>query len=237
MPVLGIDSTTGAASVALVEADRVIAEIWRNTTHRHAGQLMPMVAQLLADTATSIKELDGLAVAIGPGSFTGIRVGLATVKGLVQVIRKPLVGIVTLDSLAYNLAGVPGIICPVIEARKNELYSALYRWQVNKMVRLTNYLAVAPEALLTLLEKFDDPVTFLGDGTVSYREILLRDLRNRGRLAGPAHNLPRAAQIALLGWKRLLAGQVDDPLQLKPLYLKPSAAEQNLVGECFEVRN
>jgi tRNA threonylcarbamoyladenosine biosynthesis protein TsaB len=237
VPVLGVDSTTAVASVALVDADRVIAEIWRNTTSRHARQLMPMIAQLLGDAEICLNELDGLSVAIGPGSFTGIRVGLATVKGLIHVIRKPLVGIVTLDSLVCNLAGVPGIICPVIEARKNELYTAMYRWQSNEMQRFTGYLVVSPESLSALLKDCDDPVTFLGDGVNTYGEILLRDLGARGQVASTADNLPRAAQIGLLGWKRILSGQVDDVMQLKPFYLKPSAAEQNLAGEKFEVRD
>lgn len=224
MRVLGIDSSTRVAGVALVDEKSVIAELFLNTQQDHSRRLLPLLDLLLARAELTLANLDGLVVTIGPGSFTGLRIGLATAKGLAHVTGKPLVGVPTLDALAGNAWAWPGLICPVISARRQEVYSAVYRWQEEELCRLTSYQAMTPAALLSLLISFSEPVIFLGDAAALYRTTW-QSLGSRAHFAEPANNLPRASQVAWLGLSRLQAGQVEDPSRITPLYLRPPAAE------------
>ncbi len=220
MLVLGVDSTTQVAGVSIVDDRQLVAESFFNTRKNHSQRLLPMIVDLIAGAGLELADLDGLAVAIGPGSFTGLRIGLATVKGLAHAAQKPLVGIPTLDGLAWNAWEVPGLVCPVLDARRQEVYTALYRWQEGKLCRLTPYQAVEPASLVESLQSYTAPVYFLGDAVASYREIWQR-MGNRARYLPRVSNWPRASQIARLGWKRLQCGEGDDLIRLKPFYLHP----------------
>ncbi len=235
MRVLGLDSATNVASVAVMGEQHLVAEAWLNTRKTHSQRLMPMLAQLLQEADLTLADLSGLAVAIGPGSFTGLRIGLATVKGLALVTGLPVVGIPTLDALALNAAGFPGIVCPILNARKQEVYGAVYAWREGEMERLTEYLAVSPEALAEILDAYCQPVTLLGDGVPIYRQVFHQRLGNRLVLLPLPQLLGRAAQVAYLGLRALQAGRRDDLHSLKPFYIRPSEAEvrmaQRLAGE------
>ncbi|MDN5347102.1 MAG: tRNA threonylcarbamoyladenosine biosynthesis protein TsaB [Clostridia bacterium] len=228
MRVLGLDSATRVAGVALVDENNLIAELFFNTPQDHSRRLLPLLDELLSRAGLTFDDLDGLAVSIGPGSFTGLRIGLATAKGLAQVTGKPLVGIPSLDALASNVWGWPGLICPVINARRQEVYAAVYCWQEGKLCRLTSYQAIAPAALVGQLASFSGPVSFLGDAVGLYRDVW-QQLGSRAHFVELSNNLPRAAQVACLGLKQLRAGRTDDPSRIKLLYLRPSAAEANLL--------
>ncbi|MDN5326154.1 MAG: tRNA threonylcarbamoyladenosine biosynthesis protein TsaB [Moorella sp. (in: firmicutes)] len=225
MLVLGVDSATRVAAAAIGDDKQLVAELFFNTRKNHSQRLLPMIAALLAETGVELADLDGLAVSLGPGSFTGLRIGLATVKGLAQAAGKPLVGIPTLDALAWNAWGVPGLICPVIQARRLEVYTALFRWQEGELCRLTPYQAVDPASLVSLLESYTAPVYFLGDGVAPYREVW-QQLGARAHFLPPPNNLSRAAAVAILGEERLRIGRPDDLSRLKPLYLRPAPAER-----------
>ncbi|WP_227764694.1 tRNA (adenosine(37)-N6)-threonylcarbamoyltransferase complex dimerization subunit type 1 TsaB [Zhaonella formicivorans] len=224
MRVLGLDSATNVASVAVVEEDRLIAELTFNTKKNHSQRLMPMLSWMLEEAQITLDELDGLAVAVGPGSFTGLRIGLATIKALAHVKDKPVLPVPTLDGLAANLEGSAGLICPVLNARKNEVYAAIYRWDGVQNQRLSPYLAVAPELLIARLRDFNETVTFLGDAVPIYGDQLLRALPE-AKVAAATNALCRAAQIARLGLKKLQSGQVGDYFTLEPLYIRASEAE------------
>lgn len=225
MLVLGVDSATQVAAAAIVDDKQLVAELFFNTRKNHSQRLLPMIAALLAETGVELADLDGLAVSLGPGSFTGLRIGLATVKGLAQAASKPLVGIPTLDALAWNAWGVPGLICPVIQARRLEVYTALFRWQEGELCRLTPYQAVDPDSLVSLLKSCTTPVYFLGDGVAPYWEVW-QQLGSRAHFLPPPNNLSRAAPVAILGGERLRTGRPDDLSRLKPLYLRPAPAER-----------
>ncbi|CEP69247.1 tRNA threonylcarbamoyl adenosine modification protein YeaZ [Moorella glycerini] len=231
MLVLGLDSATQVAGVALIDGDRLVAELFFNTRKNHSQRLLPMIATLLREAGVKLADLDGLAVALGPGSFTGLRIGLATVKGLAHAAQKPVAGIPTLDGLAWNAWEVPGLVCPVLYARRQEVYTALYRWQEGELCRLTPYQALDPYSLVDSLKSSTMPVYFLGDGVAPYWEVW-QQLGTRARFLPSTSTLPRAAQIARLGRERLLAGKEDDLFQLKPLYLRPSPAERQAQLKC-----
>ena len=225
MLVLGVESATQVAAAAIVQDKQLVAELFFNTRKNHSQRLLPMIAALLTETGLELADLDGLAVSLGPGSFTGLRIGLATVKALAQATGKPLVGIPTLDALAFNAWGVPGLICPVLQARRQEVYTALFRWQEGELCRLTPYQAIDPVSLVPSLKSYNTPVYFSGDGVAPYWEVW-QQMGPQARFLPPPDNLSRAAPIAILGQKRLLTGPPDDLSQLKPLYLRPSPAER-----------
>ncbi|MHB1127461.1 MAG: tRNA (adenosine(37)-N6)-threonylcarbamoyltransferase complex dimerization subunit type 1 TsaB [Bacillota bacterium] len=222
---LGIDTATSIASAAIIEENQVRAEILLNAGKTHSQSLMTIINQVLEDTGLPLSAMDGLAVALGPGSFTGLRIGLATVKGLAQVTGLPVLGIPTLDSLALNAAGALGLVCPVLNARKHEVYVALYRSGDGSMNRVSDYLVMAPEVLARQMAENNEVVTFLGDGWPVYRDIFHEILGNRAREAFFINGMPRASQVAWLGLGRLRAGAVDDLFSLTPLYIRPSEAE------------
>lgn len=211
-------------SVALVDRQKLLAEICLNSKQYHSRRLLLVISTLLEEADVKFNDLAGIAVALGPGSFTGLRIGLATAKGLAHASGKPLVAIPTLDGLALNAAGAHGLICPVLVARRQEVYTALYRWQEGELCCLASYQAVAPSSWVAQLISYGEPVYFLGDAVMPYRDVW-QELGERAVFLPPENILPRAAHIARLGQQRLSRGQVDDLFQLKPLYLRPSAAE------------
>lgn len=224
MRILGLDSATNVASVAVVEDEKLLAEMTFNTQKTHSQRLMPMLAWMLKETQLELEDLDGLAVAVGPGSFTGLRIGLATIKALAYVHDLPILAVPTLDGLAANLEGTQGLVCPILNARKGEVYAALYRWNGSYQEKIQGYWAISPEELIVRLASYQEPITFVGDGIPIYGEQLLRELP-QGRLAAGTHSLCRASQIARLGLKKLLAGEVSDYFTLEPFYIRESEAE------------
>jgi len=223
--VLAVDSATGVAGVAVAEDDRLIAEFFLNINKAHSQRLMPMVAQTLQEAVLELGDLDGLAVTIGPGSFTGLRIGLATVKGLSLTTGLPLVGVPTLDVLARNGMGWSGLVCPVLNARRQEVYTCLYRAAGGKIERLSGYLAVSPQLLGDILAPGDEPVLLLGDGVEVCSKILVDRLGSKLCVAHAATLLPRAAQAAFIGLERLANGESDSLHSLSPLYVRQSEAE------------
>lgn len=224
MRILGLDSATNVASVAVVEDDKLLAEMIFNTSKTHSQRLMPMLAWMLNEAQLELKDLDGLAVAVGPGSFTGLRIGLATIKALAYVQGLPILAVPTLDGLAANLEGTEGLVCPILNARKGEVYAAVYRWNGSSQERMSGYWALSPEKLIERLRSYQEQITFLGDGVPVYGEQLLKELP-QARLAACTHSLCRAGQIARLGLKKLQAGEVSDCFTLEPLYIRESEAE------------
>lgn len=235
MKILGIDTATQVAGIGIVDETGVLAESWLNTGKTHSQRLLPLMDSLLKNSEITWGEIYGLAVTVGPGSFTGLRIGLATVQGLTQVLHKPVVGIVSLDALVQNLAGVPGLLCPILDARKNEVYTALYRSEENRMIQLSPYRAVNPEVLMKELLSSEERVTFLGDAVPVFRNLISDSLKERASFAPLTRNLLRAGEVAGLGLKRFHQGQEINSFEIKPFYLRPSEAEvkwAKIHGEC-----
>jgi len=221
MKLLGVESATLSGGVALLDDDRLLGEITLNIAITHSERLMSAVDRLLADCGLAPADLDGLAVSVGPGSFTGLRVGLATVKALAMALELPVAPVPTLDALAARLPFADAPVCPILDARKGEVYLSLYRWSGDAMAREWDYLALAPEAAAARLV---EPVILLGDGIEACRPWLQR-LGDGARVAPAAQRLPSAAVVAELGRALLAAGEGVGAEALAPLYLRPSEAE------------
>lgn len=223
---LAIESATNVAGLAVVEEETVIGEIILNTGKTHSQRLMPMLARLLEEAELELEELDGIVVSGGPGSFTGLRIGMATAKGLAYAAQKPLVTVSTLDSLALNCTGRTELICPILNARRNEVYSAVYWVDSRGDFKLVMpYRALPPKELIDFFRERNEQVVFLGDGVPVFGDLLLRELGNRCELASPLDSLPRAAALGWLGIKKLKQGEIADLVTAKPYYIRPSEAE------------
>lgn len=215
MRVLALETSTLAGGVALLDGDRVVGEYFLNVRVTHSERLLPAVDRVLADAGWRPGDLEGVAVAIGPGSFTGLRVGLATAKGLAVALRVPVVGVPTLDAMAAALPFAALPVCPVVDARKGEVYCARYRWVGDAMRREWEYLALPPAELA---RRLDAPTILLGDGAPLVQS-------PHAVLAPPPRRVPSPAAVGWLGHARLAAGEVVEPAALLPIYLRPSEAE------------
>lgn len=229
MKVLSLDSATNVASCAVVSPEKVIVEFSLNTGKTHSERLLPLVQQALDYADLTLRDIDGFAVSIGPGSFTGLRIGLATIKAFSFFTEKPVVGIPTLDGLAANLENVPGLICPILQARQDEIYCALYINAASGQERISDYMALSPGKLVSFLAGLDNPkITVLGDGLSMLPENIGDILGEGYSVASEIHRLPRAAAVGRLGLERLQGAQYDRIDTLVPLYIRASAAEERL---------
>jgi tRNA threonylcarbamoyladenosine biosynthesis protein TsaB len=220
--ILGLDTATWRASVGLVVDGTVVTEHSQVADGSHAVSLLPLIEAVLRDADCSIDALDAVAVSRGPGSFTGLRIGLSVAKGLACAAGLRLVGVPTLEALARTVADRHGVICPVLDARKGELYAACFASAPGSWKRLTADVLVTPEALLAMLPA---PSVILGDAVDTYGPLLRQ---RRGSLVTllPCESYgPRGGVVACMGWERLQAGQTDRLQDLEPLYIRPSEAE------------
>lgn len=221
MVVLGIESASSQGGVALVGREGLIAEYVLNVEATYAERLMPAVDRILQDARITISEVEGLAVSIGPGSFTGLRIGLSTVKGLALATGKSLVGVPTLQALAWSLPYCRYPICPLLDARKKEVYCALFEHRGAELMRLMEDAALVPEALV---ERISQPTLFVGDGWRVYGTFL-REALGGLAISPPASRGASPAAVADLGRRRLLRGEKDSVEALVPRYIRPSEAE------------
>lgn len=222
MKILALETSTRAGSVALAEDENLLAEYTLNILSTHSERLLTSIDQILKDTKLTLNEIDGFAVSQGPGSFTGIRIGISTVKGLALATGKKIAGVPTLDVLAFNLVHTPQIICPIIDAKKDEVYTALYRGEVTgTLKKLTEDLTLKPKELLL---KIKEPAIFLGDGIERYRKILeSADIKHF--FAPACFNLPRASVLAKLALNKFQKGDILGEDEIMPLYCRLPDAE------------
>ncbi|MDE2180073.1 MAG: tRNA (adenosine(37)-N6)-threonylcarbamoyltransferase complex dimerization subunit type 1 TsaB [candidate division NC10 bacterium] len=213
--------------MALVSGQGVICDYTLNVKATYSERLLPLIDRSLQDAGITLGQVEGLAVAAGPGSFTGLRIGLSTAKGLAVAGGQPLVGVSTLEAMAWTLPFCAHPICPILDARKGEIYYALFRHDGDRLIRLTDDAAVAPDRLLSQIQQ---PTVFLGDGLAVYEELLQSHLKELALFPPLAGRRGRAAAVAELGRRRLLSGHQDDVAQLAPHYLRPSEAELKRLG-------
>jgi len=224
MRILGIDTATSCGSIGLIDDDAVVAEYAFDRDETPSAQLVPAIQALLQEARLDLAEIDGIAVTLGPGSFTGLRVGLSAVKGLALAVEKPVAGVPTLDALASQLPFTPSlIICPIVDARKDEVYTALYKQGGGGVEQLTPYQVLSPARLLEELPLQE--TVFLGDGVEVYGELIVERLADKALFAPPHLRFLRGTTVAKLGLQRMAHGDGDDVSSLVPIYVRPSDAE------------
>ena len=232
MRILAIDSSGLVATVAVVEEEneisKTIAEYTINYKKTHSQTLLPMLDEIVKMTDMNLDTIDAIAVAGGPGSFTGLRIGSATAKGLGLALKKPLIHIPTVDGLAYNLCYTDRIICPIMDARRNQVYTGIYQMDGDKLQVLEAQMAVEIDELAKKLCTYGKPVIFLGDGVPVHKDRLEKELMTNYDIAfSPAHmNQQRAAAVGMLGIQYYKEGKTETAMEHKPDYLRVSQAER-----------
>lgn len=226
MKVLGIDSSGLVASVAIVEDDILLAEYTVNYKKTHSQTLLPMLKEIGDMINLDLNSLDAIAIAAGPGSFTGLRIGSATAKGLGLALDKPIIPVPTVDGLAYDLWGTDKIVCPIMDARRNQVYTGIYEFCDGKLQILENQMAVSVTEIAEKLNALGREVIFLGDGVPVYRKTLAEVMKIPYSFA-PAHmNRQRASAVAVLGAQYYVQGRAESAMEHKPDYLRLSQAER-----------
>ncbi len=250
MTIIGVESSALVASVAIMSDDRLVAEYTMNNKKTHSQTLLPMLDEIVRAAELNLNEVDAIAISKGPGSFTGLRIGSATAKGLGLALEKPLVEVSTLESMAYGLYGVTdALICPIMDARRAEVYSGVYRFieadtaERNETADCmkanctpVNLVSVCEEnagPLIELIEKLNAmalPVIFLGDGVPVYADLIADKMKVKYSFAPEHLSRQRAASVAALGMKMFTEGKTVDASEHAPTYLRVSQAEREKNG-------
>lgn len=224
MKILAIETSTMLGGIAIVDDNGLISEIRLNVSVEHSERLMPEIEHLLKSSGLTINDVDAFAISSGPGSFTGLRVGMATVKGLSFASGKPVISVPTLEAMAWNFpySGYP--VCPVLDARRNQVFMALYRWKERDFITLKEPSVVGREEFVGLIRSIVDneSVILTGNGYHFYAGI-------DQFLIPPGHQLvPSPANVGFLGLRLAKEQKFSDPLKLTPFYLRRSQAEERV---------
>lgn len=226
MKILALDSSGLVASVAVVEDDNLIGEYTVNYKKTHSQTLLPMLDAVAHMIDLDLESVDAVAVAKGPGSFTGLRIGSATAKGLGLALEKPIVEVPTADGLAYNLWGAKDLVCPLMDARRNQTYTGIYAFEDSEMQVLEQQCAVDISKIVEKINALQRPVVFLGDGVPVFRDYIKEHVQVPYSFA-PAHlNKQRAGAVAALALIDLKRGKAVSAAQHRPDYLRLSQAER-----------
>ena len=226
MKILALDSSGLVASVAVMEDDTMLAEFTMNYKKTHSQTLLPMLDEMAKMIELDLNTVDAIAVAGGPGSFTGLRIGSATAKGLGLALHKPLISIPTVDGLAYNLCGTEKIVCPLMDARRNQVYTGIYEFEGNTLKVIEPQMAVDISVIAEKLNTLGREVIFLGDGYPVY-EKKLEELMRIPYMAAPAHlSRQRAGALGTLALAYAKEGKLESAADHQPDYLRLSQAER-----------
>jgi len=226
MKVLAIDTSSIVATCAIMDDDKLIGEYILNHKRTHSQKIMPIIKELLTSCELKPGDIDVYAASIGPGSFTGLRIGVATIKALAHATEKPVVGIPTMDAMAFNIPHGEGIIVPMMDARRNRVYTGIYKWDNGKFNIIKEQDVLDIDDLVNILTDRNEKIIFSGDGTSSYREKLVDKLGERALFAPKSVNMARASSVAELAIKKVEEGNGESYFDLVPDYLRKSQAER-----------
>jgi tRNA threonylcarbamoyladenosine biosynthesis protein TsaB len=222
MNFLGIDTSTKTCSIAVTKDDSLVTEMTLCNNLSHSRKLLSLIDDTLEKAGIDIDKIDGIAVSTGPGSFTGLRIGIGTVKGLCMAASKPIVGVSTLEVLSYPVPDHSALICPLLDARKKEVYTSLFQYKNNRLTRLAEDMVVSP---FEILKRIDEKTIFLGEGAEVYRELIIEKLSDLAVFLPQFFNQPRGASVAAIGLKKYQEGELLSLQDLKPVYIRRPEAE------------
>ncbi|MCH5211139.1 MAG: tRNA (adenosine(37)-N6)-threonylcarbamoyltransferase complex dimerization subunit type 1 TsaB [Oscillospiraceae bacterium] len=226
MRVLALDTSSNVATVAVMEDDLLLGEYILNHKKTHSQKIMMMVEQILSDLELTANDIDIFAAAVGPGSFTGLRIGVATVKALAHAAGKEVVSVGTLEALAYNVPYAEHIIVPVLDARRNNVFAASYIWD-GEFKEIGEPEGITIEECVESCGDFLETV-FVGDGAIKHREYIVEKLGDRAIFPHGAALNPRASSVAAVAMEKAKRGETQSYLEMKPHYIKKSQAEKDL---------
>lgn len=225
MRILSIESSSLVAGIALLDDDIITAEFTINYKLTHSQTLLPMLANIRDILNIDMNSIDAIAVSGGPGSFTGLRIGVATAKGISLAIKKPLINIPSLEAMAYNFYNTKSLVVPIMDARRMQVYTGIYR-NKDKFEIIKNQSAISIEDLINELNKLGEKIIFLGDGVPVYKDVIEKELRVEYSFAPANMNRQRAASVALLAKKYYKEGRFTSSKDFEIEYLRKSQAER-----------
>lgn len=226
MNILAIDASGLSGSVAYISQYKLVGEYYICHKLTHSQTIMPMLEHLKSMIGFNLEEVDAIAVTSGPGSFTGIRIGVATAKAMALALGVPIIGIPTLDVMAHNIPFTEDVICPIMDARRNQVYTAIYKWKNGVLEREGDHLAIEIDELI---EKLDGRNTiFLGDGVDVLKDKIIEAMGDRAKFAPSFLHMQRASVLAHLACQAFEKGEVEDADEFVPIYLRKSQAEREL---------
>ena len=227
MRIIGIESASLTASAAVLDEENVIAEYTVNYKKTHSQTLLPMLEEILRMTEQDLSEIDAIAVSGGPGSFTGLRIGSATAKGLGLALDKPLVHVPTLEAMAWNLWGSRDLVCPILDARRGQVYGGLFAFdEGGRLVTVKETEAAEIGVFLTEIRRLGRKTVFLGDGVPVFRKTIEAELGDLAAFAPPHLSRQRAAAVAARGLELFREGKTVDAAAEAPEYFRVSQAER-----------
>ncbi len=224
MKVLAVDTSTAVATAAIIEEDKLLCESVLNSNRAHSQKLMGLIDELFMRAGLTPADMDFFACSAGPGSFTGLRIGASITKAMAQVLKKPIAAVPTLDALAFNLFNCSGAVCPILDAQRGMVYSALYAWEKGELVKRQDFRAILLKDLLQYINDEGLSITFLGDA-VSLHADEIREAIPHSFFAPPSLLLPRASSVAALALQLHAKGQVESYDAFKLTYIRKSQAE------------
>jgi tRNA threonylcarbamoyladenosine biosynthesis protein TsaB len=224
MLTLAVECATKSVGLALVDEGDVLAELYLALERHHAEVLLPALDKLFIMAGLTLGDVDLLACTVGPGSFTGVRIGVSTIKGFALSTGKPIVGVSTLEALAVNAMPSPALICPMLDARKDQVYAGLYRTGPDDLP-----VAERPDRVVNaeefLQELDEEAIVFLGDGALRHEKLIRQTSKGQAILMGNGHGRIMASAVGLIGLRRYRSGILKDALTVTPRYLRLSEAE------------
>lgn len=224
MLILAIDTSSSSATTALIENGNLLVEYTQNSGRTHSQRLMPMIDEMFKSCGKKPEDVDLYACAAGPGSFTGLRIGAAVIKAMAQVFDKPIAAVPTLDVLAYNLFNYDGLLCPMLDAQRGTVYSALYKWEDNKLIKIDDYRIIDAKELVDKLVGINQKIVILGDGVeIAAKHITIKDTNIS--LAHVGNLQPRASSCAVLAQQMQAQGNLESCYSFMPVYSRKSQAE------------
>ncbi len=227
MKILAIESSAMVAGVAIIEDTKIIGEYILNNKKNHAQTIMPMLDSLKDQLGLELSSLDAIAVSKGPGSYTGLRIGSATAKGLAHVLGVPIIGVSTIESMAHNIQTTDSIICPMLDARRQHVFSGAYVYEGDKMNNLIPIDQMLVTELLEQLKTYNKPIIFLGDGFEAHESVIRSYLSEDEIIVARAIEfLPRASTLGFLAIEKYNKGEWEDYLTHQPNYYRLSQAER-----------
>lgn len=220
MTILAIDTSTDYLSIALMRDGKIVVRFHRKLRMRHSSMLVPMINKLMKSSRIRLGAVDCFAISVGPGSFTGLRIGVTTVKGLSFALSKPIVAVPTLDVIAKNIRGYEGVVCPVLDARKNKVYACLYRSDGKKMKRISGYMLLPAKDLMEKTARYDK-IMYLGNGVHLMERSFERSFSSHSQDQTLFRKdwYPRAEVVAMLGGELFKRKKITTAEKLEPLYL------------------
>lgn len=227
MKILGVDTSTKVATIAVMDGEKVIGEYSLSKDMSHSEKLMPMVKEVLDNIELKIEDIDLYAVGLGPGSFTGLRIGVATLKSFAHLFDKPIIGVSTLESLAYNMYLNNSIIMPMLDARRDRVYTALYKFEDSKIQEIEGSQILEIGNIEEKLESYGN-IIVNGEGSLVYREEIENALGVKVKFSSSGQNMPRAVSICEIAFQKYNEGKRDNLFTLTPDYIRPSQAEREL---------